>query len=911
MIDSRIARDERSPWPILLELACVLALALTCFGPVVFGGHKLAFRDTAHFFGPLHSQVRVAWHEGRLPLWTQAENGGSPLLGDPLAGVLYPPNLIEAALPVEWTPSLNVIFHVVLAYVSIRSLLRSLGVGWSGSAIGGVSYAFGGPVFFQHTNLVFLVGAAWAPLGLMAADSWLRGERRRGAIALAMVVAMQTLGGDLQAVYLTGLCAAAYAVLLACQPRRPLLFCVLMVVPAWWVFSARLGGPPFLVPSLFWGPLGVFLVIGRLRARVAAGLGRKVPVLILAALLGFALAGAQLVPVVETVAHSERWVAPDPHDTLDFSLEPYRLIEWVWPGAFGTVLEGGSHWLGALPPLGKHRVWVDTLYFGALGLVFALRGLSSNRNGPFEQWFQLIAVMGTLASLGLFTDPSAWAGGDGSGSFYALLTQALPGFGGFRYPSKVLVFVGLALSVLAGLAWDRSERGLVNWPIRWAWGLVGIGLAAILIVLVGRAPILGALRASPIAAGGPPFGPFDAEGAWRAMLGASAHGTVAAASLVCLFRLVRKRLRWAGPVALVLLSIDLAIVDSRQVFTLPKEEMTREPVLAANIREAEREGGLTGPVRVHRLGTWAPIGWGRTSSVERGRELVNWERDTLLPKYGLEADVRYTLGATSALESADFARCFRPFSIAIDERIATNISARPGQDVIAWPRRAFDLWGTRYFILPVDPGDWTQGARGFISFLEETEVVYPRRGSPRLPDVQVRRNSAAFPRAWTVHAWRSLPPDATEELSRLFRAGPLAKTDSEVDLRRTAFVEGDAPSPPTTNQDEVSDLTEELPKVTDEGPERVVVDVTLSQAGMVVLADRFAPGWRLAVDGREANVLKVNGAMRGAFVAHGQHRLVYTYDPLSWKVGVATSFLGCLGLFAAFGWARAQNGKTE
>ena len=82
-------------------------------------------------------------------------------------------------------------------------------------------YAFGGPVLFQYCNAIYLVGAAWLPLGFRAADRWLRQGRRIALAELAVVLAMENLGGDPESAYLTGVCAAAYAVGLAAS--RPCL----------------------------------------------------------------------------------------------------------------------------------------------------------------------------------------------------------------------------------------------------------------------------------------------------------------------------------------------------------------------------------------------------------------------------------------------------------------------------------------------------------------------------------------------------------------------------------------------------------------------------------------------------------------------------------------------------------------
>ena len=90
-------------------------------------------------------------------------------------------------------------------------LMRGWQVSWTGSGLGALAYAFGVPVLFQSCNVIYLVGASWLPLGFHAVDRWVRLGRRWGILELAVVLAMQTLGGDPQASYLLGLAAIGYA----------------------------------------------------------------------------------------------------------------------------------------------------------------------------------------------------------------------------------------------------------------------------------------------------------------------------------------------------------------------------------------------------------------------------------------------------------------------------------------------------------------------------------------------------------------------------------------------------------------------------------------------------------------------------------------------------------------------------
>ncbi len=105
--------------------------------------------------------------------------------------------------------------HTALAFAAMLVLMRSWQTSWVGSTLSALSYAFGMPILFQYSNVIYLVGAAWLPLGFAAVDRWVRSGRRRGLIELAVVLAMQMLGGDIQSAYMLGVAGGGYAAGLA------------------------------------------------------------------------------------------------------------------------------------------------------------------------------------------------------------------------------------------------------------------------------------------------------------------------------------------------------------------------------------------------------------------------------------------------------------------------------------------------------------------------------------------------------------------------------------------------------------------------------------------------------------------------------------------------------------------------
>ena len=107
-----------SPWFALA------ALVVACYGGVLFGGQQFAFRDSAHFYYPLYWRVQQEWSAGRLPLWEPGANGGTPMLGTPMAAVLYPGKLVFALVPYAWGVRLYTVGHEVLAFWAMLALMR-------------------------------------------------------------------------------------------------------------------------------------------------------------------------------------------------------------------------------------------------------------------------------------------------------------------------------------------------------------------------------------------------------------------------------------------------------------------------------------------------------------------------------------------------------------------------------------------------------------------------------------------------------------------------------------------------------------------------------------------------------------------------------------------------------------------
>ena len=889
-------------------VVCVAGLFIGFFTWVLFYGYAFLFRDAAHFYYPLFNLIQDEWTAGRIPLWNTYENSGTPLLGNPTSSVFYPFKLIFF-LPFTFSANykIYILFHVLLAVTNTYVMVRTRGASVIAAGAAGISYGFSAVILFQHANVVFLCGACWIPLALLFTDQTLRERKRISFLGIGIVLALQVMSGDPQTAYLCSLLAVLYLIYLKWRPRQPstdpirdghfwnnLQTLVLSVILAVLLSAVQ------ILPSLefsqrssrvtYHEPRNVFelsrdlMETGKLNTKGLVGSGSRTP-----------------------------------HQIYEFSTGPWRWLELIWPNINGRQFPLNARWIQSLHD--ETTIWTPSLYMGLFPLLLVLTTWKLRNKEAWQTWLRWILVFGLAGSLGRFgvvwlvrralqpdflgIEGQTDSIGNEVGGLYWLMTVLLPGFVSFRYPSKLLVFTAIGISGLTAIAWDELLSQKTRPFSRILWIVFIVSAIAAGSVLIGKDTLLAHFESDPIQqrAADAYYGPLQAYEAWKDILKALAHTLVLSGAILVILRVATQlhRTRYTLPsvqtglgiTLLIVLSVDLLFANRWMIVTGSQSLHESVPkALEVIHRKEEVSNPQKAPYRIFRTLFYSPLAWEHSAAVDRPQTGMLWERDTLQGKYGLAHDVSYTLtGGTMEMHAYEFflAPWYEP----------------PRQPrMVYYPQLGFDIWNTKYFVLPWHRVD-KQGRsldlmehRGIVSFL------YDQRGNP-LPrlfpsneieekeaaekDYQILHNPDFFPRAWIVHRLHMIPPLSQQDKQGLQSVMQSILRDRAYDLRHEALVETSDSTSLLSYQASPDPHSIERCDITQYEPQFVEITAELDNPGMIILADVFYPGWKAYVDDQPSDILRVNRVMRGVALSKGKHRIVFRYDPHSFRWGAFLS----------------------
>jgi hypothetical protein len=359
---------------------------------------------------------------GSWPVWDPSWGFGQPLLANPSAQVLYPPNWTSLVL-LPWTQyTLYSALHLLFGGVGVLHLARRHACSWGAASTAAAVWMSSGPVLSLLNVWHHFAGAAWLPWVLLAAERALDSRETRDALIWGAAAALQLLAGSPDMLALTGILAAA-------------------VLVAGLASTAPSGGH----------------VLGRLR------------VVAIAASFGAGLAAAQWLPTLEVVLASRRTAMAAASRGV-WSLHPWSLAQILLPLDFGWLPEVAPQLTGRYQEL--WQPFVRSVYLGAPALCLAVAGAVAGKTVRLRRALIAGGAGALVYALGRHTPLQGW------------IATLVPPIGMLRYPSKFTVALALAWALLAGLGFDAVAHALSSRGRRWLGAVALVACAACLAALL-------------------------------------------------------------------------------------------------------------------------------------------------------------------------------------------------------------------------------------------------------------------------------------------------------------------------------------------------------------------------------------------------------------------------------------------
>lgn len=199
-------KADLSLWRNHAPFILLVGVFILFFSSVIFFDRHFCFRDDSYYYYPYFEYIQNYWNRGEIPLWDPCLNMGTPLVGVPTSTVFYPFKLLFF-LPISYGILYKwyIMIHIPLAFCGIYFLVRHWKFSRTAATLAALSYTFSGSIFFQYSNVVFLIGASWIPWSVYAGDLLMRKRTLCSLLGLGGSLAMMVLGGDPMTAYFSGM----------------------------------------------------------------------------------------------------------------------------------------------------------------------------------------------------------------------------------------------------------------------------------------------------------------------------------------------------------------------------------------------------------------------------------------------------------------------------------------------------------------------------------------------------------------------------------------------------------------------------------------------------------------------------------------------------------------------------------
>lgn len=145
------------------------------------------------------------------------------------------------------------------------------------------------------------------------------------------------------------------------------------------------------------------------------------------------------------------------------------------------------------------------------------------------------------------------------------------------------------------------------------------------------------------------------------------------------------------------------------------------------------------------------------------------------------------------------------------------------------------------------------------------------------PEYSLYENTSALPRAFSVSGLMAL--NTIEEIKGGLYSGLIDPAKTAVvssadiaEIGRSSFRQGTV-------------------EIISSAPAETTIKCSFAEPGFIVLSESYYPEWRAFIDGRQTNIYKTFGALKGAVVPQGEHEIKFIYSPVRLSVLIGVSLI--------------------
>ncbi len=155
---------------------------------------------------------------------------------------------------------------------------------------------------------------------------------------------------------------------------------------------------------------------------------------------------------------------------------------------------------------------------------------------------------------------------------------------------------------------------------------------------------------------------------------------------------------------------------------------------------------------------------------------------------------------------------------------------------------------------------------------------------------------AALPRVALYNNWITMINDQ-DALQKL--------TDLNLDLWKTVIVSSNLPAPPSSGEIKATPL-----EIKSYAPKRIMIEAENKEPSVLLLNDRYAPDWKVWIDGKQSTIFRANYLMRGVYLEPGKHLVEFKFLPSPLSLFISLGAIG-IGILVGIYLLVSHKNKTQ